>query len=76
MVVDAARVVDLMIARPTIAAVTWRFVLTLGPSIAENEPLSATFSDVGGYLLLVTANDYSGDGGGFDCCTGRSSFTA
>lgn len=30
---------------------------------------SATFSEPGGYVLLVTANDYSGEGGaGFQCC--------
>jgi hypothetical protein len=31
--------------------------------------VSATFSEAGDYLLHVTANDYSGDGGGgFQCC--------
>jgi hypothetical protein len=30
---------------------------------------SVTFSEPGDYILLVTANDYSGDGGsGFQCC--------
>jgi hypothetical protein len=30
---------------------------------------SATFSEAGDYVLHVTVNDYSGDGGGgFQCC--------
>jgi hypothetical protein len=30
---------------------------------------SATFSEAGDYVLQVTVNDYSGDGGGgFQCC--------
>ena len=31
--------------------------------------VNATFSEAGDYVLHVTANDYSGDGGGgFGCC--------
>jgi len=50
------------------------------PNLAFSGPAatSATFSQPGEYILHVTVNDYSGDGGsGFQCCwtTGKMKVT-
>lgn len=51
-------------ARPEVTKVAQSEGMFSGKSMA-----SATFSEAGDYVLHLTANDYSGDGGGgFGCC--------
>ncbi len=44
--------------------------LPMGPSVFNGKAsTTATFSEAGDYVLHLSANDYSGDGGGgFGCC--------
>jgi hypothetical protein len=54
---------------PTTPPVTVKWSKFRGPGTVSFTPTSATFTEPGDYVLLVVANDWSGDGGrGFQCC--------
>lgn len=54
---------------PTTPPVTAKWSKFRGPGSVSISGNSATFSEPGDYVLLVVANDWSGDGGrGFQCC--------
>lgn len=54
---------------PTTPPVTVKWSKFRGPGSVSIAGNSATFSEPGDYVLLVVANDWSGDGGrGFQCC--------